>query len=213
MPGRRGVAWGNALGGWKKQPRVAGRFVSMPNATKVAKRSSSKAIRRRRTIKRAAIAGSTIAVVGGAVYAHQSGMKVGLVKTPTVAGSRPRVIVSRGLKPTPISQTLKRSASVGVGNIVRASHTRPFGVKTGPLAKGWNRTARELRSAVTLAKTRQVFDPQATMSDNLITGAHVVQTVSGAAVTAVAATSFIGGTAVRGAQAYRSNRKPRKRRR
>ena len=78
MPGIRGHAWGNALGGWKTKRRVAGRFV--PGHTggfKSAIHSKTNTRQKRARLKRnATIAGGAVVAVGaiaGGTYMIKSG--------------------------------------------------------------------------------------------------------------------------------------------
>lgn len=85
--------WGNALGGWRKQRRTkGGQFgsggASSKKASSVKKRKASSAApkksmspKRRATVKKVAIAGAAVGVVGVAAYAgHQYAKETGLKK-------------------------------------------------------------------------------------------------------------------------------------
>lgn len=97
MPGIRGHAWGNALGGWKTQRRVAGRFV--PGHTggfKAAIHSKTNTRQKRARLKRnATIAGGAVVAVGaiaGGTYMIKSGKGKKLIQS--VRAGQPNLIHS-----------------------------------------------------------------------------------------------------------------------
>ena len=112
MARRIGKAWGNALGGYKLQNRVGGKFASgfsgsSKKVTKVktpsgrstpaqrraqyldGKRKEAQRAKRKKTVKKAATAAAVVGVVGGAAYAaHRSGnLKISAKRTDEGVGS------------------------------------------------------------------------------------------------------------------------------
>lgn len=99
MPGIRGHAWGNALGGWKTQRRVAGRFV--PGHTggfKSAIHSKTNTRQKRARLKRnATIAGGAVVAVGaiaGGTYMIKSGKGKKLIQS--VRAGQPNLLKHSG---------------------------------------------------------------------------------------------------------------------
>jgi len=99
MPGVRGHAWGNALGGWKTQRRVAGRFVpGHVGGFKSAIHSKTNTRQKRARIKRnAAIAGGAVVAVGaiaGGAYMIKSGKGKKLIQS--VRAGQPNLLKHSG---------------------------------------------------------------------------------------------------------------------
>lgn len=88
MPGRRGAPWGNALGGYRKQARIGGRFVSHGTAGGKINNKAYNRARRKKFVKGASITLATGAVIGVGVYAHKSGLAKRVVKSPTTRSTK-----------------------------------------------------------------------------------------------------------------------------
>lgn len=131
MPGRKGRAWGNALGGYRKQPRIGGRFASKgtPGA-KISNKSRNRAIRRK-IYKGAAIALGTGAVVGAGIYAHKSGLDKKIVKAPS----------------TKITMRYAKAGAGALGRGVLSTRITQIGPNRYTVQKGID-TGKEIASAI-----------------------------------------------------------------
>jgi hypothetical protein len=90
MPGVRGVAWGNALGGYRFQKRVGGRFIAgkLPGARPIGKKPKPGRTKYNTAIKVAGGAAVVAAAAGGGYYAYRKG----LFKGPS--SGQPKIVAS-----------------------------------------------------------------------------------------------------------------------
>lgn len=210
MPGIKGRPWGNALGGYKLQKRVGGRFVSGKTGGLRASIHNARRTRADRTRwnRRAAIAGGAVvglAAIAGGAYMIKSGkgrnliqqVHAGQPKLITVSGPEKRDALNRivpyGFGPVVPDQPIRSNLALRRGAADAMSALKGSGIPetvtaTGKVKVALRKTPKHLQAMLTpnpASKTPKL--------DQALHGAKAARNIAGAtAATAVAARVTVG---------------------